>query len=263
MGMAQNKRNSEDFYSIDMMHIVKTLFYRGWILIIAGILAAAAGFVYSAFFITPDYASSILLYVNNSSINVGNTSFNISASDISASQSLVKTYREMLLNRTTLEMVIQQSGVDYDYEELAKMIEAGPSNETEIMKVTVTAKNPYEAAEIANTIAIVLPDRIDFIIDGANMTVVDSAIPMTEKVAPSITQYTAVAMLLGVFIAAAVIVVLAIMDDTIHDEEYVIQTYDYPILAKVPNLMQPSSKNYAYNYYKRSSSTEDKKKGAG
>ncbi len=251
--MEQKKKNTEEYYTIDVIHIVKTLFYRGWILILAGILAGAAGFGYSAFLIEPDYSSSILLYVNNSSINVGN--FNITASDISASQSLVKTYRELLLNRTTLEMIIEKSGVDYTYTQLADMVAAGSSNDTEVMKVTVTTKDPYEAAKIANTIAEVLPDRIAYIIDGATMAVVDSAIPKTQKVAPSITKYTAVAMFLGVFAAAAVIVVIAVMDDTIHDEEYVIQTYDYPILAKVPNLLSANTKSYAYNYYKKSSSS--------
>ncbi len=254
--MEQNKRRNDEYYTIDIIHIVKTLFYKGWILILAGIVAAAAGFGYSAFMIEPDYSSSILLYVNNSSISVGN--FNISASDIVASQSLVKTYRELLLNRTTLEMVIEKSGVDYTYGQLAGMIKADSSNETEVMKVTVTTKDPYVAANIANTIAEVLPTRISEIIDGATVAVVDSAIPKTQKVAPSITRYTAIAMLIGVFAAAAVIVVMAIMDDTIHDEEYVIQNYDYPILAKVPNLLSNNTKSYAYNYYKKSSSSHKK-----
>jgi hypothetical protein len=38
------------------------------------------------------------------------------------------------------------------------------------------------------------------------------------------------------------------MDDTIHDEEYVLRTYDYPILAKIPNLVNDSAKRYGYYY---------------
>ncbi len=252
--MAQSKNDNKEYYTIDVMHILRTLWYKAWIVILAAVLSASAGFAYSAFVIKPDYSSSILLYVNNSSINLGNTSFSISASDITASQSLVKTYTEILKNRTTLERVISKAEVNYTYTDLYDMIEAGSSNETEIMKVTVTCKNPYEASDIANTIAEVLPARISEIIDGASMEVVDSAIPNLQKVAPSITKYTAVAMILGAFVAALIIVIFAMLDDTIHDEEYITQNYSYPILARVPNLLNSNHKSYSYYYKNKGSS---------
>ena len=129
------------------------------------------------------------------------------------------------------------------------MIEAAPSNETEIMKVTVTSVKPFEAATIANGIAEVLPVRVAEIIDGASMEVVDAAVPNYQKVSPSITKYTALGLFLGAFLAAAILAVLAIMDDTIHDEDYILQNYDCPILAKVPNLLSSSGKNYKYRHY--------------
>jgi capsular polysaccharide biosynthesis protein len=57
-------------------------------------------------------------------------------------------------------------------------------------------------------------------------------------------------MLLGAVAALVVLVILALLDDTIHDDEYILKTYDYPILAKVPNLLGSSDKQYAY-YYQR------------
>ena len=47
----------------------------------------------------------------------------------------------------------------------------------------------------------------------------------------------------------SILAVLAIMDDTIHDEDYILQNYDCPILAKVPNLLSSSGKNYKYRHY--------------
>lgn len=258
--MENNQINNEEYYTIDVIHILRTLWYKAWILALVGILSAFAGFAIANYGIEPEYSSSILLYVNNSSINFGSTNFSISASDISASQSLVKTYTELLKNRTTLERVIEKSGVGYTYKELYGMVQAGSSNETEIMYVKVTCHDPYEASHIANCIAEVLPARITEIIDGASMEVVDSAIPVIQKVSPSITKYTAVGMMLGVIVAGAIIAVIAIMDDTIRDEEYILKTYDYPILAKVPNLLGDTSRkrgyynsNYAY-YYKHTDS---------
>ncbi len=257
----ENKDSSmKNYYTIDIMHILRQLWLKAWAIAMAGIIAALAGFSLASFVIKPQYSSSILLYVNNSFFNLGSTSFSISASDISASQSLVKTYTELLKNRTTLERIIDKTGVNYDHEELYDMIQAGSSNETEIMKVTVTSTDPYEAAKIANCIAEVLPVRISEIIDGASMEVVDSAVPNLQKVSPSITKYTAVGMIIGVLLSSAFFAVSAVMDDTIHNEDYIIQTYNYPILAKVPNLLGGSgSKRYGYYYYQYKDKSADSK----
>lgn len=247
MDNVERKQNRE-YYTIDLIHIAKALWERIWLIILAAIIGAAAAFSYANFLIAPTYSSSVMLYVNNTSFSVGNVS--ISSSQILAAQSLVNTYTVILNNRTTYEKVIEVSGVSYTPEQLSKMVKAGPANETEIMKVTVTSTDPYEAAKIANCIAEVLPERIKQVIDGASMEVVDTAVPNLQKVAPSITKYTIVGLILGALGAAAVLAVFALMDDTIHDEEYILQNYKYPVLAKLPDLLGGSSKRYGYRYYR-------------
>lgn len=244
--MEYQEKNTSEYYTIDVLHIFKSLWRRAWLIALCGLLAAAIGFSMSAFAVAPTYSSYIKLYVNNSSFSLGNTNFSISASELSAAQSLVRTYGDILDSRSTLERVIEKADVDYTWKELSQMIDYAPSNNTEIMRVTVTCEDPYEASKIANTIAEVLPVRISEIIDGASMEVVDSAIPDVEKVAPSITRYTAIGLVLGVLISIIVLIVLALMDDTIHDEEYVLRTYNYPILGKVPDLLNTGNKSYGY-----------------
>ena len=244
--MENQEKNLKDYYVIDMLHIVKSLWRGIWVIGISGLIAAVIGFSISAFVIQPTYSSNIKLYVNNSSFSLGSTSFSISSSELTAAQGLVRTYGEILDSRSTLERVIEKADVDYTWKELSEMIEYAPSNDTEIMGVTVTCNDPNEASKIANTIAEVLPIRISEIIDGASMEVVDFAVPEPEKVAPSITRFTAVGLILGVVLSVIVLVILAISDDTIHDEEYVLRTYDYPILGKVPDLLDDGNKPYGY-----------------
>lgn len=244
--MEKKEKNTQEYYAIDLLHIVKTLWKRAWAIVLSGLLAAAIGFSIAAFMIVPKYSSSIMLYVNNNSVSLGGASFSISSSQISAAQSLVKTYVELLNNRTTMEKIIEKADVPYTYQQLSGMITAGPSNDTEILKVTVVSENPYEASKIANCIAEVLPVRVSEIIDGASMEVVDSAVPNLGKISPSISGYTAIGLLLGILLSAIVLIILAMLDDTIHDEEYVLRTYHYPILAKVPDLLSASAKQYGY-----------------
>ncbi|MBE6768059.1 MAG: hypothetical protein E7549_04015 [Ruminococcaceae bacterium] len=246
------KNNTKDYYVVDLAHVVKVVWQRIWIVAIVSILVAGIGFSIAAFAITPTYASSILLYVNNSSFNVGDLGFSISSSELTAAQSLAKTYTVLLKNRTTLERLVNATGVSYDWEDLYDMIASDPVNETEVIRVTVTCEDPYEAQLIANGIAKVLPQRVAEIVEGASMEVVDSAIPVTEKVAPSISTYTAVGFIIGALLSVVVLVITALMDNTVHDEEYVIQTYEYPILAKIPDLMDSGTRKYGY-YYRRGS----------
>lgn len=251
--MEQKKIDSlRDYYVIDLAHIVKNVWHRIWVVIICGILTAAIGFSLAAFAITPKYSSSIMLYVNNSSFSVGDLGFSISSSEISAAQSLVKTYTVLLKNRTTLEKVIDETKVPYTWEKLYKMIEAAPVNDTEIMEITVTSTNPNEAEKIANGIARILPKRVSEIVEGSSMEVVDSAVASNKKVSPSITKFTAVGFILGVLLSAMVLVIIALLDNTIHDEEYILNNYGYPILAKIPDLLNTGTKKYAYynNYQK-------------
>lgn len=253
--MEQKKSNaiSKDYYVIDLAHVAKYVWHRIWAVAVTGVLAAAIAFSFAAFVITPTYSSSIMLYVNNSSFTVGDLGFSISSSEISAAQSLVKTYTVLLKNRTTLEKIIDETKVNYTWEELYEKIEAAPVNETEIMEVTVTTNDPYEAEKIANGIAKVLPKRVSEIVEGSSMEVVDSAIANTKKVAPSITKYTAIGFVLGVFLSLALLVILSLLDNTIHDEEYILNNYGYPILAKIPDLLDSGTKKYSYyNSYQKS-----------
>ena len=250
--MENKEKNNWDYYGIDIVHVLKTLWSKVWVIALCGILTAGIGFSIATFAIAPTYSSNIKLYVNNSSFSLGNTNFSISSSELTAAQSLVKTYGEILNSRSTLERIIEKAEVNYSWKALSNVITCVPSKNTEIMLVTVTTKDPYEASKIANTIAEVLPVRISEIIDGASMEVVDSAVPDTNKVAPSITTYTAAGLFLGAFFAGAVIAIIAISDDTIHDEEYILKTYEFPILGKIPDLLNSGNISYSY-YYKKSS----------
>ncbi len=241
------KTNSRDYSSVDLMQIFKSLWKKAWVIAVSTVLVGIFGFFIAAFAITPKYASSVMLYVNNGVFSVEGM-LNFSSSTISGARSLVDTYIVMLQNRTTLNKVIEKADVEYTFDELEDMIVAESVNGTEVMRITVTSTDPYEAADIANAIAVVLPSRIGEIIEGSSMEVVDSGAVNLKKVAPSITGYTVVGMLVGAIISVLVLIIIDMRDDTIRGEEYILQNYDYPILAKIPDLDNTDSKSYGYYY---------------
>lgn len=255
-------RESE-YIQIDMLKIAHGLVRRFWIILIAMFLCGALLFSLAAFYITPMYEASVLMYVNNSSFSVGSTSFSISSSEITAAKSLVETYQVILKTRMTLNDVIRHGNLEYSYDDLCEMIETESVNDTEVFSITVTTKDPYEAEHIANTIGRVLPDKIAGIVEGSSVRVVDFAVVPSEKVSPNVTRYTLVGLLLGLLLSCAAIAIVEIMDDSIRSEEYLLENFaGTPLLAVIPDMLsEKQSGQYAYgNYEKRSSGRRQQKK---
>jgi len=237
---------TEENGGIDILQILLALWRKVWVIVIAGALTAVLFFGYTKFMVTPMYSSSVLLYVNSSSVTVGNGGVSISASGLSVARSLVETYIGILETRTTLEKVAKEADIDYNYAQLRGMVSAETYGETEIFKVTVTTPNSKLSAKIANTIAEVLPDRVADIIDGCSVRLVDKAVASKAPSSPNATRNALLGFIFGAFVACAVIVVMFFLDDTIYNEDYLLQTYDVPVLAKIPNLLVEDDDKYGY-----------------
>lgn len=250
MEISKNKDNR--FIEIDLGELFVALCKKIWIIAIVTVLVGAIVGAYSFFFITPKYKASAMMYVNNNSVSVGGTSFDLS--DINAAKSLVNTYVVILNSRNVLNDVIEQSGVDYTYDELKHMISAEPVDSTEVFEVVVTSANPEEAEKIANSICSVLPKKIASILESSSVRIVDSAVLPEKKSSPNVTMYTLVGMLAGFVVSCAVVIILKLRDNSISSEDYLINNYKYPVLAVIPDFDDNHNKeNYYYSYSNRRS----------
>ena len=213
--MAVRKENDE--IEIDLLALFKVLWSKALVLVLTALIAGAATFAATAFLIKPKYEATAAMYVNNSSFSFGSTSFSISSSELTASNSLVETYIFILESRTTLEDVIAAANLSYDYEELTDMITTEAVTGTAAFNVTVESESPVEAELIANTIAKLLPDRIAEIVDGSSVRIVDYAIVPAHRSSPSFVKNTALGVLLGLFLSAAVVTVKYIVNEQTND----------------------------------------------
>ena len=253
----RNMNNETGELEIDLLRMAQVLWKKAVGIVIAGVLAAAAALGYTAFFVTPLYKAEALMYVNSNNISVGSTKVSISQAELSAAQTLVDTYIVILNTRATLSEVIAQTKVNYTYEQLKKMISAQSVNSTEVFSITVTSPDPKEAEVLANAIAQILPQKIASIVEGSSARIVDYAVEPSEKASPSLRGNMLLGFVIGVIGACAVVVIRELMDDLIHDSDYLIQTYDIPVLAVIPDLLSSQSAN-AYDV---SAGQQSKKRG--
>lgn len=248
------ERNNNDEMEIDLLELLSALWQRVWSIVLAAVMLATAALAGTVFFVTPLYEAKALMYVN-SSLSVGGK-VSISMAELNAAQSLIDTYAVILKTRTTLNDVIAETGVPYTYEELEKMITAESVNGTEIFAITVTSPSPQEAEQLANAVAEILPDKIASIVEGSSVRIVDYAVVPAHKASPSLVKNTIIGGLLGFVLMCGVVVVQFLMDDKIHDSDYLTKTYDIPVLAVIPDLLTSKHEN---EYYRRSE--EQAKKG--
>lgn len=247
--METKTRKIQNEYTVDLMHVLQFLWHRVWIIILAGILAAGAAFFHAKYIEVPQYSAKIQLMVKNATKAESSDikyDLSLTASELSAAQSLVVTYKEILLGQTTMQQVVDLLNEEYyipnpdkyTAKTLPKMIEVEPIEDTAILAITVTTDDPRNAAHIANIIAKVLPLRvIDDTLDLKPLAVVDKApTDVVNKVSPIISSSTLKGGALGALLAILVLVIAAVIDSSIHDEDYIVRTYNYPILARVPKI---------------------------
>ena len=241
-------RSKTDYYEIDLLRLAGALWKKLWLIVLVTLLCGALAFGYTFFLVTPLYKATAMMYVNNSAISVGSAKVSISAGDLAASQSLVDTYTVILKTRGTLNEVISRTGVPYSYQQLTKMVQAEAVNSTEVFSIDVTSPDPQEAELIANAIADILPDRIADIVEGSSVKIVDYAIVPAEIASPSYTRNTALGMLAGLVVIAAIICLREIFDEKLHSEDDITQRYQLPILAVIPDLAYSGAGAYRSDY---------------
>ena len=244
----KTKRDGEFSIEIDWLNVLKLLWKKAWLIILLAVVLGSSAFAYTKIFVAPKYSSSIMIYVNNTS-----KGDNISASELSVAQSLVNTYMTILCTQTTMNKLDEYLGdLEVTPAELKGMVTASGIADTEVFRVTVTTDNAKKAQIIAAGIAEVLPERIEKIVEGTSMRVVDEATYNPNPVSPNASKNAILGAAIGVAIACILIFIMAVLDDVIHSEDYVVETYHLPVLAKIPDLVidEPVAKYGKYSKYK-------------
>jgi len=249
------KKTTDGATQIDLMEVFRMLWKNAIAIILSALIFGSAAFAYTFFFVAPKYEAVASMYVNNSSFQFGSASFSISSSEISASNSLVNSFIFLLESRTTLEAIIADTGVNYDYVELRdKIIKTEAVPNTPAFRVTVSSTSPQEAELIANSIAKILPERISEIVDGSSVRIVDYAIIPSHRSSPSYAKTIVIFGFLGAFVASVWCIIRNISkeinNETIGDANNIRKLYPHlHILSTIPDMDVSEKKGYYYSSY--------------
>lgn len=223
----------EETNEISLQEIFMILWNKVGVIILCTLIGGMAAFGVSAYIIDPTYTSRVSMYVNS---NTERENTIASLNDINASQKLVSTYIEILKSDNVLSKVIAETGFDYTPGEVRKMLTANAVNGTEIFEVKVTTEDAEKAAVIANTIAAVAPEEIIRVVKAGSVELIDEAMPATSPSSPNVLLNTLIGIMLGGVLSVLGVLVAAMLDNRIKNEEDLKKAFDLPILGTIPDL---------------------------
>lgn len=220
------KRQDENY--IDLAELLGALIQRRGLILLSMIVFGILGFLYAAFIATPLYSASAMMIVNS-----GERNDYVTQDQLNSAATLVDTYSVIITSDTVLDDVIDNLSMEDSYDSTVRGISVASVNETQIMKITVTATDPQIALDVCEEITNVAPDVIVKTVKAGSVELVSRADTSWKQVSPNVKRFTAAAAALGLLLAAAFVLIVSALDNKIKSEAD-LKLADFPILGVIP-----------------------------
>lgn len=225
----EQQRQQDDEIEIDL----KALFFEllgHWKMIgISIVMVAAIAFVISKFIMTPQYQSTSALYVLNST-----SSTIASLTDLQVGTNLTNDYLVIVKGRPVLDQVISDLGLEENYRSLLANVSISNPSDSRILEITVTDPDPSRAKMIADQIAVVAQNFISENMKQGEPSIIQKGYADGSPVSPSVGKNTLIGALVGLLLAAAIVVISYLLNDTIMSGEDVEKKLGLNFLGSLP-----------------------------
>ena len=151
--------NYDDYLEIDLVEVFYAIVSRWAVILLATVGLATLAYCYGRFLVTPIYSSNSALYVLSKSTSI------TSMADIQVGANLTNDYMVVIKGRPVLEQVIENLGLDTNYDRLKNKVSV--KNETNTRILTISVSDPdiktakVIADEIANVASSFISEKMD------------------------------------------------------------------------------------------------------
>lgn len=183
--------------------------------------------------ILPDtYTASVSMYVLT---NSNESTDALSNSDLSASQMLTSDVAELVeserVTHDAAEAMQMQSLAGYD-------VEVTSATTTRVITLSVTAESAQSAAIVANELAAATDGVAREVMGVESINIIDEAAEPDEPSGPPRLMYTLVALLAGLFLAIAAVVVIDMLDTKVRTPEEASELLGLPVIGRIPQIKE-------------------------
>ena len=224
---------------LDLKELFEIFWSKKVQIILIILIFAVIGVIYTIGFVTPVYTSSTTLVLASShsgdmTDKTPTTANSITTTDITLNSNLVSTYSVLIKSKDVLSQVLSNLNINISWEELKNNVSVSAVEDTEVIEISVTNKNPQYSADIANEIAKVFTNKVGEIYNINNVHVVDRA---EVEINPSNINHTKDVIIfafIGAVIAVIYVLIANMLDTTIKTAEDIERLFKLPVLASIP-----------------------------
>jgi capsular polysaccharide biosynthesis protein len=246
--MADSKLEEKraDVVELDLKELLYILYRKLFIILLAGVLSAAAITLIGLFGVTPIYTSTTKLYVINRQ-NDNKTTY----SDLQTSAVLTQDFMILLQSRPILEKVIYQSGEELSINEFGAMIAVSNPEGTRVLEVSVTDYDPKRAKNLADAIAVVASKELVDTMVMEKINIVEYGNLPVKPEGLNLVRSIISGAVFGIAIASAVILILYYTNDKIRGAEDVERWLGTTTLAFIPLEGEETRQERSYKAAKK------------
>lgn len=205
--------NYDDYLEIDLVELFYAIISHWSAILLTTVGLATLAYCYGRFMVTPVYSSNSALYVLSKSTSI------TSMADIQVGANLTNDYMVVVKGRPVLEQVIENLGLDMNYDRLKNKVSVKNETNTRILTISVSDPDIKTAKVIADEIANVSSSFISEKMDQDPPTILQYGYTDTKRVNRSPNSYAMIGALLGFVLSAGIVVLLYLLNDKIMTPE--------------------------------------------
>ena len=248
--------NQINVRNITLKDLWELMLERLWIMILAAVIVTVGLWVGDSVLRTPEYESTATLYILRQD---GETSSSDVSSDFSLALKVVNDCTYMLKSHSVLDALIEELGLDMDYDALYDCIHTYNPDDTRILEVTVTHVSIQEAKRIVDSLVNIGTVKINEAMGFEQVNLYEYG---TVNEEPS-NGFGLISCVLAGMICAILVycgfLVAFLVDDRIRKEEDIERYLGLSILSVVPSV-EETGKKKMYGYGQKRSSQAERRK---
>lgn len=221
---------------IDLKEYLSKLL-KNWLLIaLCCVIALTGAFIYSEFFATPMYSSSIKISVSNT-----DWSQDVSINDIQTTVRLIENCVVVLEDDVMAEeisdVVYDETGERMSVKQIKSAIQYTHIGDSGFLKVSATTSDPELSAILCNAVSARAPELIVETVANVQVrTLGDGAKVNENPVSPNTGKNMLIGVLLALVLSCGGLFLYFYFDNTVDDEEKLTEKFGLSVLGIIPNI---------------------------
>lgn len=235
---------------IDLKQILDIIKSKMILIIAVTILLALGSMLFTSFFITPKYTSSIRFCLVANTTDEQSPSISNDRTSSLYAKEMMETCLVALNTGDAYSEINEQLKTinsEYDNKEVNKdnfdIKAIGASNNFEVKITTKDPQLSYDACYAFENMAKSLIPEIGKL----KLKKIDSPVFSNKPSSPSLIKNSILGALIGFVLSAATVVIIALLDNTVKKGADVARQLDILLLAEIPDIFASESSEYAYS----------------